>query len=522
MRASGAAADKCYVSRKLQDLHRSLIALVGNLLTGKVFHHQGSFAAGVSIVNKGTYGSIGRREAVGWLIAAGSTVLPLASSAQSLASFTPEAFGARGDGRTNDTAAFARMGEAVNQAGGGRIVLRRTVYLVGEQSPSLPGAPYAFAPRTILRLSKCERGVSIEGNGATLRCAPGLRYGTFDQKTGRSVELPMPNTRPGSLATPYDGMVTIEECRGAVTITDLELDGNVGAHRIGGPWGDTGRQIPCDGLFLRDNHGDEIVRNLHSHHHARDGVGLAGLTLLGRVRRSFVGIRSEWNGRQGCSLIGGSGYAFTGCRFAHTGRGPLSTPPAAGFDIEAESGQIRNVRFSRCVFEDNVGCGLVADSGDSADVHLADCRFVGTTSWSTWTNKPGFRFDRCEIVGACVRFFSSPNPMLATRFYDCIFTDAPARSANHKVYLNGSMANVSDSRNVLFARCRFDATHGAQLPWSTAAIYESCTMRQTGTGTAYPRGQFRGVNRIDGPVDIAASTVSGRMIINGRTIPPRS
>lgn len=464
---------------------------------------------------------ISRRLAVG-MVAAGAGTIPLFGLAQTAPAFRPEDFGARGDGRTNDTAAFRRLAAAVNSAGGGRIVLRRAVYVVGEQVPGGPGDPYAFAPRPVLRLTGCARGVAIEGNGATLRCAPGLRYGTFDRASGRAVELPMPNTRPGLLATPYDYMVIIEECGGSVSITDLELDGALTTQRIGGPWGDVGRQIASDGLFLRDNRGDEVVRNLHTHHHARDGFMLAGPSVLpSGARRSFTGVRSEWNGRQGCSLIGGRGYRFADCRFAHTGRAVLSTPPAAGFDIEAESGPIRDLRFDRCVFEDNSGCGLVADSGDSADVQFADCRFIGTTNWSIWPNKPGFRFDRCEIVGACVRMFSAPDPARATRFYACRFTDAPARSGNGKVYLAGPMANVSDSRNVLFARCRFDATHGAQLPWSTDAIFEGCIMRQSGATQAFPRGLFRGDNRIDGAVDIAASRIHGRLVLNGALIPPR-
>jgi hypothetical protein len=507
---------------------------LGKSITGKGFHMAGGWGEGISrrvvisgLATAGAGTAIvrapGMQPPVTLLDGSDLEARPATLLTNAGPVFRPEDFGARGDGETNDTAAFRHLADAVNRAGGGRIVLARAVYLVGEQDFALPDSPYVYAPRAILRLSRCARAVTIEGNGATLRCAPGLRYGTFDKSTGRRVDLPMPNTSPGTLATPYDYMVIVELCRGAVGITDLELDGNLGTHRIGGPWGDTGRQIACDGLFLRDNTGDEIVRNLHSHHHGRDGLMLAGpASLPAGGRRSFTSIRSEWNGRQGCSLIGGSGYSFTDCRFAHTGRGPVASPPGAGFDIEAESAPIRNIRFDRCVFEDNFGCGLVADSGDSADVKLANCRFVGTTSWSTWTDKPGFRFDQCEIVGACVRFFSSPDPLKATRFYDCVFTDSPARSANRKVYLNGPMANAAYSRNVLFARCRFDATHGAQLPWSTAVIYESCTMRQSGPGPGYPRGVFRGTNRIDGAVDIGASAIQGRLVLNGRIIAPRA
>lgn len=470
-----------------------------------------------------TYGSgaISRRRAIG-LVAAGGSTLSFAALAQTAPAFSPEDFGARGDGRTNDTDAFARMAQAVNRTGGGRIVLRRTVYVVGEQHLGLPGDPFAFASKPVLHLARCSRGISIEGNGATLRCAPGLRYGTFDRVSGRSVDLPMPNTRPGSLASPYDYMVLIEHCGGSVAVRDLELDGSSGALLIGGPWGDVGRQIACDGLFLYDNAGDEIVSNVHTHHHARDGMILSGPAVLPTgVRRTFSGIRSEYNGRQGCSLIGGRDYAFSDCRFAHSGRGPLSTPPGAGFDIEAERGPIRNLRFDGCVFEDNVGCGLVADSGDSADAHFANCRFVGTVNWSLWPNKPGFRFARCEVVGACVHLFGSADPQRAAQFRDCRFTDAPDRAASGRVYHNGSIADLSDARNVLFARCRFEATHGAQLPWSTDAIYEDCIMRQTGATQAFPRGLFRGANQIEGAVDIAASRVHGRLLVNGRLVPLR-
>src|SRR5690348_6156661 len=51
---------------------------------------------------------------------------PLAADA-----VTPEQFGAAGDGQTNDTDAFAKMTAAVNKAGGGRVVLRKTTYIVG-------------------------------------------------------------------------------------------------------------------------------------------------------------------------------------------------------------------------------------------------------------------------------------------------------------------------------------------------------------------------------------------------------
>lgn len=443
------------------------------------------------------------------------------NAAAATGAFTPEAFGARGDGRTNDTAAFRRMAEAVNRAGGGIISLRRTTYLVGAQRVGVSGEAYAFAPEPILRLARCTRDLTIEGNGATLRCAPALRYGTFDRQTGRRINQPMPNTTPGALATPYDYMVLIEECRGAVRVANLELDGAVGQLQIGGQWGDTGWQIPCVGLFLRGNIGDETVSDLHLHHHAQDGLMITGggPGTIGS-RRLVTRVRSDANGRQGCSFIGGGGYVFTNCTFSRTGRGQVSSAPGAGFDIEAETGPIRRLSFVGCAFVDNAGCGMVADSGDSADVAFTRCRFVGTTNWSIWSNKPGIRYERCEIVGAAVRFFSSENPALATRFFDCVFTDSPARSVRGKVFMPGPMADLSDSQNVLFARCRFEALHGGRLPWSTRAIFQDCVMRQSSAAQSYPRGTFRGVNSIEGNVDLYNSRIGGKLTVNGRIIPP--
>jgi hypothetical protein len=92
--------------------------------------------------------------------------------------------------------------------------------------------------------------LTIRGNGAVLRCARGLRYGTINPVTGARTTPPMPHTAPGELSTPYRWMILVKDCSGAVDISDLELDGNIGAQSIGGNWGDTGWQIPASGLGL--------------------------------------------------------------------------------------------------------------------------------------------------------------------------------------------------------------------------------------------------------------------------------
>src|SRR5690242_16991302 len=139
---------------------------------------------------------------------AGLASMPLASRAASQLSgpaFTPEMFGAKGDGRTNDTEAFAAMSALVNAAGGGTIVLRPTTYIVGRlrRGPERDGV--AFAPLDIIRHVNCRQSIVINGNGARLRAAPGLLYGRFDPGSGK------PLADPGKLqlthrGVPYLGM----------------------------------------------------------------------------------------------------------------------------------------------------------------------------------------------------------------------------------------------------------------------------------------------------------------------------
>jgi len=53
-----------------------------------------------------------------FLASSAAAALPAPIAAAAATAFRPEHFGARGDGKTNDTAAFAALGEAINRAGG--------------------------------------------------------------------------------------------------------------------------------------------------------------------------------------------------------------------------------------------------------------------------------------------------------------------------------------------------------------------------------------------------------------------
>jgi hypothetical protein len=447
------------------------------------------------------------------------------AAAQAGRTFTPEQFGAVGDGRTNDTEAFVRMSAAVAAAGGGEVVLARRTYIVGRQR-HLPAerTRYVFEPSPIMEFVGLRGPLVIRGNGAKLRCAPGLRYGAFT-RAGRPARNPMPYYGH-DLASPYYSMIKIANCSGSVEVSDLELDGAIGELEIGGRYGDTGWQIGTNGLSLINNRGSERVLRVYSHHHAQDGILIDGLDASrgAGVNSLLQDVRCEFNARQGVSLVGGRSYRFERCKFSGSGKARIASAPGAGVDIEAEqSKRVRDVSFSDCEFSNNHGCSFLAAEGDIERVTLTDCRLNGTTLWAAWPNKPYTSFTRCLFVGAIVNAHGDPVAERATKFIDCTFRDDPALSPTGEVYgapnTDRPIVDLYDHENVLFRNCRFLLTHRSALPWTRNVTYQDCTFSQRSSAPSYPRGYFIGRNVMAGPAVINGSWVRGELILNGRLIP---
>ncbi|TXC74257.1 hypothetical protein FSZ31_06015 [Sphingorhabdus soli] len=468
------------------------------------------------------------------LLASSGAALALAAfvpaRAQPGRALTPEMFGAKGDGKTNDTAAFAALSDAVEQRGGGMIMLRKTTYIVGAQRPRPAGAKtgYAYEPAPLIELRDLRGSLVIRGNGAKLQCAPGLRYGTFDRASGRKTSHTMPFLDGTELSSPYRAMIHIEGCLGDITISDIELDGNLRAHALGGPWGDTGYQIPATGIILKNNRGWERLSNIYAHHHAQDGLMIDGVDAVrsNGARTTLDNVRSEYNGRQGLSIVGGRGFTIRSSQFNHTGKGGIASAPGSGIDIEAEGGKrVRDLVFDKCEVANNTGAGLVADSGDSEDARFTRCSFIGTTNWSAWPNKPRFRFAQCIFVGAFVHAIGDRDPARATQFTQCRFLDDPALSPTGKVYGGENpdrpIGDLPDNINVRFDRCDFHLTHQAVLPWTTNVIYADCTLSQVSTTMSFPRGTYIGRNVLTGNSNISGSNIIGTLIGNGRTFSGR-
>ncbi|MEJ7787826.1 MAG: right-handed parallel beta-helix repeat-containing protein [Solirubrobacteraceae bacterium] len=337
-------------------------------------------------------------------------------------------FGAKGDGVTNDTGPFQRAASALNAAGGGTLSIPPGTYVVGRQGPiaGARGRGFSYSPEEILYVHDCRNPVEIRGDGATLKAQGGLRFGAFDPLTGEPHEpLALPFTDYDYRADAYRGMVRLER-NTAVLVNGLELDGNIDELRVGGPWGDAGRQCAATGILSYANDRLE-VEQVNTHHHGLDGLtlGHTGLTVNSpETPVELTRVRCEHNARQGLSYVGGIALTATDCSFSHTGQGPFASPPGAGVDIEPEDSVVRNARFRRCRFVNNSGSGFIADSGDSADIELRDCLVHGSQRGpAVWPRKPAIRFESCKIYGWVVNAYGSPDVHQATRFVRCEFED---------------------------------------------------------------------------------------------------
>jgi len=400
--------------------------------------------------------------------------------------------GAKGDGMSNDTAAFQRAAQMIQAAGGGTLVIPKAVYVVGRQTHEPGRTPY-YRREPIFSVKSVNRLV-IEGNGATLRLAPGLRFGSFDKQTGGPYQPPaMPFTNP-DYAAAVGSMIHVEGSRN-IEIRDLELDGNLAQLVIGGPFGDTGRQLNACGLQLYNN-ADVRLHRIHSHHHALDGVmiGWRGLKENDPATpHELADCVFEYNGRQGLSWVGGRGLKAYRSKFNHTMRGlnggkPFGSAPGAGVDIEAEESICRDGYFEDCEFVDNGGCGVVADSGDGGYTKFVRCTFWGTTNWSAWSAKPGLVYEDCVFHGSVVHAVGSPSPELATRWIRCTFEDKPWEGKGpygaFLAELNGNLQNVR------FDACAFTANSRKSI-WcdGKGAVFLNCVI--THKASTVPTGDFQ-------------------------------
>ena len=412
---------------------------------------------------------------------------------------TPEQFGAKGDGKTNDTCAFQAVAAAVNAQGCGTVVLRAgATYIVGGQylNPNVAVDHYIFHPVNILSFRGCAGAIEVVGNGATLRAYSGYRYGTFDA-SGRKTVNAQPFYGLGAAAA-YFAMIAVENCSGPVTIGDVILDGNAGNAIIGGKWGDTGWQLPGSGLIFRNNRGKWRVSNVRSFHHPLDGIMVddPGNALTPLSRSGTSDCQFYENGRQGMSFVGGVGHVFTRTSFNRTRRNvPVQSAPGAGVDLEAEGGKvIRNLTFDDCDMVDNYGAALL-QLGPVSEVTVRASRLTGTGLWAFYpSGGRNFRFERTQIVGAITNLMGG---VQGERFEQCLLTNDPALGAGGRAPYSPAGFLIPDAvRGVHFAGG--EIRHAVpQVTFNgnfDQMILDGITVRAT-RGAVAVYGRYRGKSR---------------------------
>lgn len=266
--------------------------------------------------------------------------------------FTPESFGAIGDGISDDYDAFGRMIAAVNSAGGGTLVFS-------------PGRTYFMNRYVVLEAGAADdlvfsgcRGLTIDGNGATIAVK-----GDFERDN--------PDTR--SLSG-----LRLHDCQ-QVIVRNVTLNGNVSRTTRSGKMGEP----PSHGLHFQSCL-EVLIDGVTARHFAGDGmyvreskrIGAGGLRLASRnfvVRNS----RFLFNARQGLSVIQLRGGLFENCDFSYTGYIDAAGTggrygahsPAAGVDVEPNSTPAHGDRvdvltgdlvFRGCRMNGNYGAAFLA------------------------------------------------------------------------------------------------------------------------------------------------------------------
>lgn len=388
--------------------------------------------------------------------------LALRAQGQALVTRDIKSFGARGDGKTNDQAAFEKAAAFFNARGGsGRLIISKGVYLVGRQTyqPNKPGKPL-YEGSTLLHFTDA-KNLTVEGKGSpVIRYAKGLRFGSFDPATGEPSTNGKNFFQIGFAAT-IGNAIELTRCQ-TVRIGNLELDGNNEAFSLGGSWGDAGRQLPHSGIWLTSST-DIAIINTKAHHFGLDGMVVSNAAGSTEKRDAIVinNCQFEYNGRQGLSWVGGNGLIATKSSFSYSGKGKLFSPPGAGVDIEAEVGPVRYGVFTGCQFVDNAGPGLVADSGPGSDCSFVSCLFWGVDSWSAWVRKPRFQFTGSTFHGSIVHGFNADKDEDATVYRGCSFEDIPlnGREPYGKFLIESNYA-----RRMRFENCTLKA-NSKRLMW---------------------------------------------------------
>ncbi len=261
--------------------------------------------------------------------------------------FTPQMFGAKGDGVNDDYSALKALSACISVLGGGDVVFPKGTYFLNK---------YVTA-----------------GNGVTdplqfVNCS-GLRVVGY----GAKIDIKGDYNRDALTTRSLSG-ITLQNCRD-FQVSGFEVDGNLDQTTTSGVFTEPNSY----GVYLLSCENGTLA-DLHLHHNMTDGVFLRddGVQTNPRVackNITGVNVKSRYNGRQGMSIVQARTCTFINFEGSYTGRGTISFSPSAGVDIEPTRSTVTaapnqmdvdtgDITFINPLLEENNGSQFVASEGN--------------------------------------------------------------------------------------------------------------------------------------------------------------
>lgn len=165
-------------------------------------------------------------------------------------------FGADSTGATNSNNAFRKLAACVNSMSGADVYFPKGTYIVGQQVfAGVTGLGYSYQPSEVISISGCTKPVVFRMNGATIKMANGLKYGSFNPSTGavyNPPNFPQTSFTNPDYAASLPNIFHFSNCA-SVVIEDGSIDGNLQNLIIGGYWGDLeGYQLVGSGISINN------------------------------------------------------------------------------------------------------------------------------------------------------------------------------------------------------------------------------------------------------------------------------